>query len=239
MKIQKVLHLATALLLQVTAMSGLYGGVIPDKSAHFINVILSSFIMVIMVLDKEEGVDTTDLTPPPTALTPPRAQPPASSSTQANQQADPRNAGNLSGFVHFEFLRALFLILALTFLALIFTRKPVHAASWWEDTFGTRPNLVANEIYAFNYQQALTDMESTLFVRKINGNPINVNACFVPSTYIGGISASYSLSNLPDNAVDTGLLNIFNSTVSVGYVWNSAIGKGSLVVGAKLISVTF
>jgi len=127
--------------------------------------------------------------------------------------------------------------------SMIFLSMPLKAdsPSWWEKTFGTAPNLEANAIYAPNFSRSSTyaDMESVLFIKKINGNPINFSVLYVPSTDIGGVSIGYELNNLPQNTLDMSLLSVFDVTLSVGVAYDGSINKASLTFGARILKISF
>jgi hypothetical protein len=136
----------------------------------------------------------------------------------------------------FSLIQFVFLLFALSTAYFI---VPAHAASWWERTFNTAPNLAGNFIYAPNFQNTYADLETVLWVPKINGNPINLSAVYVPSTDIGGMSIGYDLSNLPQGSVDTGLLACFNVTLAAGFVYSPILQKGSLSFSAQVIKIKF
>lgn len=136
----------------------------------------------------------------------------------------------------FSLIQFIFLLFALSTAYFI---VPAHAASWWERTFNTAPNLEGNFIYAPNFQNTYADLETVLWVPKINGNPINLSAMYVPSTDIGGIGISYDLKNLPPDTVDTGLLSVFDVTLEVGGVYSAVLQKGSPIFSAQIIKVKF
>lgn len=136
----------------------------------------------------------------------------------------------------FSLIQFIFLLFALSTAYFI---VPAHAASWWERTFGTAPNLAGNFIYAPNFQNTYADLETVLWVPVINGNPVNLAAVYVPSTDIGGIGVSYDLRNLPPDTIDTGLLSVFDVTLEVGGVYSAALQKGSPIFSARIIKIKF
>ena len=126
-------------------------------------------------------------------------------------------------------------------LAVLVLSVPCFAMSWWETTFGTAPNIEANVIYAPNLSRQSTygDFESILWMPKINGNPVGFSAVYVPSTDIGGIGISYDLNNLPASVIDASLLSVFDVTLSVGFVYDSSINRGSATFGARIVKIKF
>ena len=110
--------------------------------------------------------------------------------------------------------------------------------SWWSDVGGQLPNLSGNYIYAGNFKTSYADLESTIFIWKINGNPLNLNIGYVPQTEIGVFGVSYDLNNLPVT-VDYAWRGIMDVTVSVGMAYDTEMKKYSWTIGGKLIQIKF
>ena len=127
----------------------------------------------------------------------------------------------------------------LSLFAVLILSVPCFSSSWWERTFGTNPNIESNVIYAPNFLLNSTygDMESVIKVFRINENPINLSAIYVPSTDIGGLSLGYDLTNVPENVIDTSLLGLFDITPSIGIAYDGSINKASLTFGLRIIKI--
>lgn len=110
--------------------------------------------------------------------------------------------------------------------------------SWWIQAGGNLPNLSANYIYALSAKQSFVDMESTIFTKKINGNPVNLNLGYVPSTDIGAIGISYDLNNMPVT-VDYAWRNIIDVTISLGVIYNGTLNKWDMTLGGNIIKIVF